>query len=199
LTPTLGVVEDHTGIVGITRAPALRAETRNGMALYVCFGTSHDFKSWLICKITDSKVSHSWIEYPSHVWGGQWVAHSTSRGVIKEIQESVRERYPVHEIYECKADLKKGLDSVRKYVGTADYDFGVLWNGVLLLVYKLIKWKWLYHLVIRNTAKLTCSEFVALILKNAELPGTEEIDPELTTTGQLKAIVTASDDFQRVS
>lgn len=168
------------------------------MEINVCFGTNKSFKSRLICWTTRSSLSHSWVEYDSHVWEGRWVAHATARGVIKEIQPNVRKRYPTHRIYRCKADLKKGLRAVRTYVGTADYDFGVIWNGVLLLLHRVTRWQWLYNIAARNTAKLTCSEFVALILKESGLPEMDEIDPELTTTGELETLVSKSSAFELV-
>ncbi len=168
------------------------------MEIYICFGTDKSIKSRIICFVTKSAHSHSWVEYSSQVWKGRWVAHSTARGVIKEIQPQVRARYPIHKIYRCKMDLKEGLQAVREYVGTADYDFGVIWNGILLLFYRVLRWRKLYEFVMRNTAKISCSEFVALIFQQAKVPGAENIDPELTTTGMLETIASESSDFELI-
>lgn len=162
----------------------------------ICFGTNEKWTSRLICWATEAEYSHTWGEYPSSVWGGEWAAHSSSSGVVKVPAEAVRQEYPKFVAYECQADLSKGFEWARKYVG-AKYDYGVIWNALLLVLYRFTKWRWLWNVVSRNDAKLSCSEFWASLFKNAEVPGAEKLDPELTTSRMLRAFCVKSDEFVR--
>jgi hypothetical protein len=162
--------------------------------LHLCFGTNDKLYSRLIRWATGAHLTHAWVEYKSAVWGGWWVAHSTDRGVIKEVAEGVDARYPTHRKYECRADLSAGLQAVRSYVGTADYDWAVIWNALLLVLYRATNWEWLYRIVARNGAKMVCAELVGIILKESGLAGTENFDPELMTTGMLDEFCASSED-----
>ena len=166
----------------------------------ICFGTNDKWVSKLICWATDAPYSHTWIEYPSMVWGGLWVAHSSENGVNKMPQELVRKAYPESEIYECKLDMTDGFWWARNYVGVADYDYtAAIWNGFLLALYGLTRWRWLYKIVYRNAAKVTCSEFGAGFVKHSGVAGAEDMDIELTTTGALRSFCKASDDFEIIN
>jgi len=159
------------------------------------FGTNRKWTSCLIRWATGSEYSHVWVEYESSVWGGTWVAHAGPKGVVKETQENVYKKYPKHRIYDFSGDLTKGLHAVKGDVG-ADYDYrSVIWNGLLLVLYTATRWNYLHSLVTRNTSKLSCSEFVAKILKECGVEGTETFDPELTTPGDLERFCAHSDHF----
>lgn len=159
------------------------------------FGTNEKFHSKLIRWITNHHHSHVWIEYVSETWDGVWIAHASPKGVVKETQENVYERYPKHVVYDIAIDVKKGLHAVRNDFG-ADYDYpSVIWNGFLLTIYKVIRWNKLHKLAARNVSKFSCSEFVSKILKKAGVPGADSLDPELTTPADLERFCAESDYF----
>lgn len=162
----------------------------------ICFGTNDKWTSRLIRWVTKSDVSHTWIEYPSEVLGGLWVVHSSSDGVVAEPQERVCNRYPTYEAYECLIDLSDGFRWARQHIGYTEYDYGVIWNGLLLVLYGLTQWEWLKKIVWRCASKLSCSEFNTGFLQNAgTAKGIEEYDAELTTSGALREFCRSSDDF----
>jgi hypothetical protein len=164
----------------------------------VCFGTNERWTSRLIRWATDAEYSHTWGEYPDVVWRGTWAAHSSKKGVVKIPAERVHEEYPKHIVYECKVDLSKGIDWARDRFG-ADYDYGVIWNALLLVIYRYTQWKWLEKIVARCETKLSCSEFWTGLLKNAgTVAGMEDMDPELTTSGALRQFMRYSDDFELI-
>jgi hypothetical protein len=169
------------------------------------FGTNDKLASRLIRWATRSEWSHVWIEYPSGVWGGRWVAHSWADGVVKVPLERVEAAYPRRLVYECRADLTEGLKWARQYIAAA-YDYGVIWNGLLLALYRATGWGWLSKAVHRNAARYSCSEFVGGIFKASGVQGVESsgaivgevedrFDPELTTPGDLAKFCADSDDF----
>lgn len=160
----------------------------------VGFGTNDRWTSKLIRWATKSKWSHTWIEYPEDVWGGRWAVHAWEDGVVKIPNERIRASYPEQRAYECQEDLSQGLTWARQYIG-APYDYGVIWNGLLLVVYGATGWRWLYDVVHRNAAKFSCSEFVAGVLKASSVPGTQDIDPELATPGELERFCSTSQSF----
>lgn len=158
------------------------------------FGTNEKWLSRLIRWATRSPWSHAWIEYPSGVWGGRWVAQAWPKGIVKVPLKQVEEMYTTRRVYECKPNMEAGFQwaGSRLY---ADYDYGVIWNGLLLVLHRVTGWAWLNQIVHRNTAKLSCSEFAAGFLKTAGVRGAESLDPELTTPGALEKFCSSSDDF----
>lgn len=165
--------------------------------IHVGFGTNEEWTSKLIRWATKSRWSHVWIEYPSEVWGGRWVAHSRADGVVKVPMERVEKMYPTRKIYECRLSvdrLTSGFGWARRHI-SARYDYGVIWNGLLLVLYRATKWQWLWGIVTRNAAKFSCSEFVGGFIKEAGLADTESLDPELTTPGDLEKLCSSSNDF----
>jgi hypothetical protein len=162
------------------------------------FGTNGKWTSRLIRWATRGDISHAWLEYPSLLWGGRWVAHAGSNGLVKVQLTRVERAYPNHRVYACKRELESGLRGVAGYVG-AEYDFlGAIWNGILLVMLRITGWGWLWRIVHRNTSKVTCSEFVTLFLQSAGLPGSMEIDAELTTPIGLETWVLRSGLFDRI-
>lgn len=161
------------------------------------FGTNDRWTSKLIRWATKSPWSHVWIEYPSDIWGGRWAAHSRLDGLAKVPLERIEATYSPRKIYELRVkrnSLASGFRWARGHI-TAGYDYGVVWNGVLLVLYRATKWQWLWHIVMRNAAKFSCSEFVGGFLKAAGVSGTAGMDPELTTPGDLEGFCSSSDDF----
>lgn len=146
------------------------------------FGTNERWTSKLIRWATDSQWSHCWLEYPSAVWGGQWVAHSGANGVVKIPVERVYKKYPKRGLYELKLEpeeIDRGFSWARSRIGV-DYDYGVIWNAILLILWRATGWKYLWKIVYRNAAKDSCSEFVSGFLAATGMPGGEKLDPELT-------------------
>jgi hypothetical protein len=162
--------------------------------IYVGFGTNNKLRSKLIRWATKSKWSHAWIEYHSDLWGGVWAVHSHKQGVVKVPFEQIYEEYTKRKIYQCDCDTERGFAWASKRVGL-QYDYGVIWNGILLVLYGLFGWEFLWKLVVRDAARMSCSEFVAGFLKAAEIEGMENFDPELTTSGMLEKFCFSSKDF----
>jgi hypothetical protein len=158
------------------------------------FGTNDRLHSRLIRAATDSRWSHTWIEYESALWGGRWVAHASPTGVVKVPIERVLEEYPEHVRLSCSADLRGGFAWARSYVG-APYDYGVIWNGLIYAVHRATDWDFLHKIVWRNTAKFTCSEFVTGFLRAADVRTVAGLEPELTPPVLLWKVCMQSGEF----
>jgi len=159
------------------------------------FGASDSLRSKLIRWATDAEYSHVWIEYPSTCWGGQWVAHSAEKGVVKEPMKRVRARYDRIYVFEVKGfDLTSGMAASKELLGRA-YDFKVIWNALLLVIHRATKWKWLWKVASKDISKITCSEFVATVMKRAGLPEAKGLDPEFVTPGDLFHLCKSSKTF----
>lgn len=163
----------------------------------ICIGFSRgrSVRSKLIRWATGTEWSHVWIEYPSHVWGGRWVAHSAENGVVKVPAEPYLASCETVKRFEAQVDLTKGLRACREFVGR-DYDYKVIWNALLLVVHRWTSWKWLLGLASRDISRMTCSEFVATILKKAGLPEARGMEPEFITPGDLFKLCETSDKFR---
>ena len=156
--------------------------------------------SWLSAAIrwfTDSEWSHCWVEYPSHVWGGRWIAHAADRGVIKEPAEpKIRRWEPDLARYEAICDLSMGFEAARGCVGKR-YDWlSIAGHALRLLAHKVTGgWFGNPH---RDAARLTCSEFVAIILQEARVPGTDFWDVESIAPGDVHRLCEGSDLFRKL-
>lgn len=120
--------------------------------------------------------------------GDTWVIHSGPDGVVLIPGERVDELYTERSLYELDITIENvhsGFRWARDRVG-ADYDYGVIWNCILLLLWRSTKWKFLWKLVVRNASRFSCSEFVTSFLIAAKVPGTATLDPETVYPGMLE-------------
>lgn len=157
------------------------------------FGTNDRLRSRIIRWATKSRWSHCWVEYPSGIWGGRWAAHSTPDGVVKVPVEQVEKDYPKHKRYEVRVpvyDLAPGFTWAREHIG-ASYDYGVIWNMILLLLYRSTGWERLYNIVIRNAARFSCSEFASGFLRSSGVVA-DTVDIDLVYPGELDTLCSES-------
>jgi len=161
----------------------------------IVFGTNEKWTSKFIRWVTQSPWSHVGIEYPSAVWGGRWVANSQADGVVKIPIEQFEATYPTRKVYECGPNMADGFQWARNHIN-ADYDYGVVWNAFVLVLYRMTGWRWLWKIVTRNAAKFSCSEFVCGFMRAAKVTGAMRLDPELTPPGDLDKFCASSDDFR---
>lgn len=166
--------------------------------IVIGFSRGHSLRSKLLRWATAAQWSHVWIEYPSHLWGGRWVTHSAENGVVKVPAEPYLASQETVLRYKIGVDVTEGFKQCRGYIGRK-YDYKMIWNGLLGVIHRVTKWQWLYKIVSKDSSQFTCSEFVTLILKKAGVPGTEDMDPELTTPGDLEKFCSKSDNFWIIS
>jgi hypothetical protein len=159
------------------------------------FGTEDTLKGRLIRWATDSPWSHAWIEYDSEVFGGGWVIHSWVDGVVLVPREQVYQKYPRRRLLQVVGgDVRNGLFWARGRI-SAPYDFGMIWNALLLVTYRAFGWEWLRKLAMRNASRYTCSEFVGAFLRAAGiLPSSTDV--ELLTPGDVLELCEKSDDLR---
>jgi len=107
----------------------------------------------------------------------------------------VRARYDRIYVFEVKGfDLTSGMAASKELLGRA-YDFKVIWNALLLVIHRATKWKWLWKVASKDISKITCSEFVATVMKRAGLPEAKGLDPEFVTPGDLFHLCKSSKTF----
>lgn len=162
------------------------------------FGTNEKWTSRLIRWATDSQWSHVWIQYPSPIWGGWWTFQSWSNGVVLVPAEQTNFQYPKRKIYSFDSrdyDLARAFNWARDRVGS-DYDYRVIWNGTLLVLLKITGWKFLWDIAMKNAAEFSCSELACNFLQKAGVVGTEAMEPEFTTPGDLENFCWGSPDFR---
>ena len=156
------------------------------MDYVIGFGTNDKWHSRLIRWLSRGQYSHAWIEFDCPGMGKVILHASALRvgwrtvyGVAIVPDFKVYQVYPSRVRYRIDADLYSGLHWARGMVG-AGYDFGVIWNGLLLILLRLTGWSWLEKYVMRNANRVSCSEMVSSILSVSGTPGSDIIDPELT-------------------
>lgn len=121
-----------------------------------------------------SEVSHVFIDYPSAVWGGRWVAESTKGGVRKVPAQKARHHVKAEFI--LKFDPTEGFRATRRYFG-AEYDY----VGAAVLGFLALLWRW-FKVKLRHPLRASkaqfCSEFVARILMAVPEVQVSDWDPE---------------------
>lgn len=153
---------------------------------------------WLAPYITGSKWIHTWVEYISPSWGGRWVAHASSKGVVivpaTRYLRSIRGKGEIVRYKVKNLDTAAGMSKCRLLIGR-DYDYkSLVWNLFLVLLYK-----WFGRLLGTpriDRTKITCSEFVSSILKEAGAWGEQNIEPEFLSPGALESLCHGSPDFE---
>ena len=148
--------------------------------IVIGFSRSNDFKGRLIRSITGGYYNHTWIGHTVPIWGGQWVthAHASTGQVIFQRAELLREQYDESVCFEVRyIDIEKGMKRTRGYINKK-YDFpSVIWNGILMVLYRSTGIEFFNPIIDHN--KMSCSEFVALILQRSGYSGVQEKDAEL--------------------
>ena len=154
--------------------------------IYIALTATPHLISHLIRKITGAKVSHVMIIYKSDTWGGYWAVEATKPIVMKVPAEKAF--HHVHSMYRVEFDGPPALQAIREYIGNK-YDYRSLALHLrVFLAFKFFK-KRLKHIFVETKAQ-TCSELVMRFIKAARekdkpLAGTEMIDPEATTPGDV--------------
>lgn len=150
--------------------------------MLVCFGRENNLRSKLIQKVTRSQWSHVWAEIKLPGSEKTWVIHSAADGVVLVPDRLVRPHYCAIDTLGVKVQDQTVVELAHSFVG-AGYDFGVISNGFLLVLYNLTGLKPFDP--IRNGTKFSCSELITTILKLGGMEGLSDMDPELTTPGML--------------
>ena len=141
--------------------------------------------------LTKGRVSHCMLQYPSDLWGGDWIAEATVGGVQKRPAET--RRHHVKAEFRCKFDPAPALHKIRREVGEG-YDYpgivGFAWVILLLRVFKLkIRRPW------RNAKTQMCSEFIWRFFLAVSIPGADERDPEEVTPEMVYAFMEARPSY----
>lgn len=163
--------------------------------MHVCFGTNDKFHSKLIRKITESKWSHAWLEFECK---GELLALQSGFGGVEIYPaKKIRKEYPKHIIYRNEFDPSNGFKWGFNHLGYG-YDYGVIVNAIILILFKLTKWKWLWKILLKNASKFSCSEFACLFLQKCEIQGLDKYEAEFTTPFDLSEFCEKSKDFKVV-
>lgn len=156
--------------------------TEMGRDVRVVFTASKTFLGRWIRRLTQSKVSHAFLEYDSSLWGGRWAAEATISGVRKV--PAAKARHHVVCQYRVRFDPRPGLRMIAPLFGSA-YDV----TGILVFAWAIMLWRWFrvrMRRFTRNTKSQLCSELVARFLIASQVTGTANWDPERTSPEQIR-------------
>jgi len=145
--------------------------------------------------LTSSPINHVFLVYESAEWGGEWVAQANQDGVHKIPIERALKSSQYVEQYECLKSLSSGMREMAKYIG-CKYDWkGVVWGIFCLAVLKFlgIKISKRHH----SFSRMFCSEFIAEILKRAQVPETGSWETSLISPSDLRMFVMTSRLFRK--
>ena len=146
----------------------------------VVFTKSNMFIGKLIQKIIKG-LSHSMIQTPNSVWGGEWITESTFPMVIQHPAE--QSRHNIFAEFECLFDAKKGFKRLRPEFGRL-YDIpGLFGFGWVILLWRVFKIKTKNPFA--SSKALVCSEFITLWFQGCELPDVHKWQPEKSSPARL--------------
>lgn len=172
--------------------------------ILVAVSASNNLLGRIIRFLTDSSVNHAFIMYESRLWGGWWAAQIDERGVRKlpakvvlpTYEKVFLYRYVVAGPLQGASALSAGLQACRYMVGWK-YD----WLGIVGFIFKLMIWRLLGRRVfnpLHGRNREFCSEFVANVLKKAQVPNFSKVDPASISPGDVLELIKADPHFRRV-
>jgi len=156
-------------------------------------------KKWygrLIRWASDSKVNHSFLKHEDSFWD-DWRATEINEIGPHDCDVDRLQRIDYIEHWESDISLLKGMRAVRKVVGGSKYD----WRGLLFGILRLIWIKATGRKVtkaVHSDNRWFCSEFVARVIKESGVPGTEDWEPENIAPGMLREFFLDSPHFHLV-
>jgi hypothetical protein len=162
------------------------------MTIRMGFSTSKGFISWVIRKITRSKASHAWVTFRDPTLNKTVVMHATRRGFHLEPWSKFVKHSDTKAQFTCTLDLLPGVQYLANWLGTRyDYKsiFGFFWIWVASWFHRKIKNPF------RNTAKMVCSEAMAILIQKAGVNRSEKLDPESTTPEALWEFMGGHEQF----
>jgi hypothetical protein len=158
----------------------------------VGFSTPKRFNpvSWVIRRLTGSRVSHAFLVYRSRDFGEELVIEAHELGFrllrFKQFQKDNR----LVALVEPKVSLDAGLPVVARWIGTT-YDYLGLLGTAVVLVGRWLERKW------KNPATsakaVFCSESVVRVMQAVDYPGASKLVPDATTPQDLLDFMTAKD------
>ena len=162
----------------------------------IVFTASPKLSSRIIRYVTRSHVSHVFIEYPSELWGGRWVAEATRENGVRKVVAK-KARHEVCAEFYCKFETQDGLMSVSRYLGEKYDYFGVGLFGLVIYIKRWFSAKLKHPL--RSSKSQFCSEFVARFYQGAHLAGAEGWDADRSSPERLYRFCEKDvGNFQRV-
>jgi len=148
--------------------------------IVIGFSRSNDLKGLIIRAITGGYWNHAWIGYSHPIWGGQWITHadSSTGQVISARAEILRENYDESCCFGIIGlNIEHGMKRTRNYINKK-YDFAsVIYNGILMLAYRATGVEFFNPIINHN--KMSCSEFVTLILQRSGFEPAQGKEAEL--------------------
>lgn len=148
--------------------------------IVIGFSRSNDLKGKIIRAVTGGYWNHAWVGYSHPVWGGQWITHadSSTGQVISQRAELLKEEYEESCCFGVIGlNIELGMKRTRNYVNKK-YDLAsVMWNGIIMLIYRSTGIELFNPIIDHN--RMSCSEFVTLILQRSGFEDVQFQDAEL--------------------
>jgi hypothetical protein len=140
----------------------------------VGFSTPNWFNpvSWLVRKITGSKVSHAWFLYHDADWDMEMVVEAHEVGFRLIPFERFKKYNVIVALYSPRRPIDEGLKKVAQKFLSTHYDYAGLIGGAVVALGKIFKRKWKNPF--RSSTHVYCSEAMALAMKWS--PGYEDLD-----------------------
>lgn len=156
------------------------------------FSTSKGIISWLIRKVTRSKVSHAWVTFRDETLNKTVVMHATRMGFHLEPWVMFVKHNDIKAQFTCTLDLLPGAQYMADWLGTK-YDFKSIVGFVWIWIASWFKRK--VKNPVRDTSKMVCSEAMTILIQKACVTRSEKLDPESTTPEQLWDFIGGHEQF----
>jgi len=168
----------------------------NAPRILICLTATNMWYGKLVRWATRSNVNHSLIKHEDPFWGDWRATEINEDGPHdQDIRKLTRIDYIEH--WESDIDLLPGMRSMRRFVGTAKYDwFGLLFGLVRAILSRLFGWN--VEEAIHTHGRLFCSEFIAEVFKRSNVPGVQEWNTANISPGDLREFMELSSHFELV-
>lgn len=156
--------------------------------LYFCVIESSGFLQRIIKVLTRSRVNHSFLVFLSTDFNTYWVMEAGKDGVLAAPYRLTGEKITVFSHDKATTAI---LPSLSTYVGMG-YDYMGLFGFVLSLIL-LRGFKRKIKNIFHGKRVMFCSEFTATVMRRCGIKAFKDIDPSLTSPGDLLRIMQGKD------
>ena len=166
------------------------------MPVYVVLAATDLFYAKVLRWLMGSKYNHAMLVFFDELWEAWWAVEVDERGVRLAPLDSLKKRSGEYVVYVPEGNMYCGMRAMLPYIGKK-YDWKALLNGLWLYFRRKFTGRTDLE-KFESVSRYMCSEFVTEFLQKADVKGTANHVPSLTSPAMLQEHFESSEAFVHV-